>query len=136
MAWGRPTDYTPEIITKAKEYLALCVDIEGESRLKVNIPSIEWLARHLELSRETIYQWQKEEGKEEFSDIIRQLLFEQAERLLNNGLSWAYNSTIAKLILSKHWYVEKSENKETVVIATPEDLKNMTDEELQNYLKS
>jgi hypothetical protein len=41
MAFGRPTDYTPETIAKAKEYLALCVDIEGESRLKVNIPSIE-----------------------------------------------------------------------------------------------
>jgi hypothetical protein len=114
--------------------LALCVDIEGESRLKVNIPSIEWLANHLELHRDTIHQWEKEEGKEDFSDILRELRNEQAKRLINNGLSGAYNPTIAKLILSKHWYVEKTENKDTLIVATPDDLNKMTDEELLKYV--
>lgn len=129
---GRPTEYSEETIIKAKEYLALCVDIEWD-KLKVNIPSIEWLANHLGLHRDTINQWEKEEGKEDFSDILRELRNEQAKRLINNGLSWAYNPTIAKLILSKHWYVEKTENKDTIVVATPDDLKNMSDEELLKF---
>ena len=131
---GRPTIYSPEMITKAKEYLALCVDIEGD-KLKVKIPTIEGLARHLEISKDTVFQWENEEGKEEFSDFLCDLRAEQAERLINNGLWWTYNPTITKLILSKHWYVEKTENKDTVIVATPDDLKDMTDEELQAFLK-
>lgn len=133
MVMGRPTEYSEETIIKAKEYLALCVDVETDDKIKVKLPSIEWLANYLDLSRETIHQWEKEEGKEDFSDIVRRLRFEQAERLLNNGLSWSYNASIAKLILSKHWYVEKTENKDTVIVATPDDLKNMSDEELLKF---
>lgn len=134
MAGGRPTDYSPETITKAKEYLDLCVDTEGD-KLKVKIPTIEWLARHLGMSKETVFQWEKEKGKEEFSDFLCDLRAEQAERLINNWLWGRYNPVITKLILSKHGYVEKTENKDTVIVATPEDLQNMTDEELQAFIK-
>lgn len=115
MPAGRPTEYTEKILKKAKKYLDLCKDEEtikaiGEKevfRLKVKLPSIEGLARFLSVARSTIYEWEKEH--EEFSDILEDVKTEQAERLINNGLSGDYNSTIAKLILTKHDYSDKSE---------------------------
>lgn len=138
MAGGRPTDYTPEIVEKAKKYLKWCVDeVISENRVKVNIPSIEWLSVDIGVNRDTIYQWENEEGKEEFSDIIMKIRAEQANRLLNNGLSWTYNPTIAKLMLTKHWYSDKqeTENKNLNIETTPQELASMTDEQLQALLK-
>jgi len=135
---GRPTDYTPEILDKAKLYLRWCVDeVISENRIKVNLPSIEWLSVHLGINRDTIYQWENEEGKEEFSDIVWEIRAEQAKRLLNNGLSWAYNASIAKLMLTKHGYSEKieTENKNLNIETTPKELAEMSDEELQALLK-
>ena len=116
---GRPTDLTQEVIDKANEYLLLCEDKEIERdewqrttySLKVKLPSVEWLARYIKVARSTIYEWKKLETPlwKEFSDIIEDLLAEQAEKLLNNWLSGDYNSTIAKVILTKHWYTDKSE---------------------------
>ncbi len=55
-------------------------------RLKVKLPSIEWLAKYLWVARSTIYKWKDEQ--EEFSDILDKILQEQAERLINMWLSW------------------------------------------------
>lgn len=41
MAGGRPTDYTPEIVAKAREYLVSCVDVQDDKTLRVKLPSIE-----------------------------------------------------------------------------------------------
>lgn len=109
----RPTDYSKDVVEKAKAYLASCIDEEREimnadkltTRLKVNLPSIEGLAVYLECARSTVYLWAKEYP--EFSDILEQILTEQAKRLLSNGLSGDYNSTITKLILTKHTYHDK-----------------------------
>lgn len=115
MPAGRPTEYRPKILKSAKAYLDSCKDVETERqvgekivvRLKVNLPSIEGLARFLGIARSTIYEWEKEH--KEFSDILEDIKTEQAQRLLNNGLSGDYNSTIAKLILTKHNYTDKTE---------------------------
>ena len=61
------------------------------------------------MSRSTIYEWIKDEEKKEFSDIVEWLLSRQGKLTLNNGLNNKFNSSIAKLLLSKHGYVEKSE---------------------------
>ena len=137
MAGGRPTDYTPEIVEKAKAYLKWCVDIFEDNKTIVNIPSIEGLSVATGITRETIYQWENEEGKEQFSDIIKEIRSEQAKRLLNNGLAWTYNPTIAKLMLTKHWYSDKqeTENKNLNIDTTPTELASMTDEQLQALLK-
>lgn len=119
---GRPTEYSPEIIEKIKEYLELCVDENEqivkqentekgyqmyETRLKVRIPTIEGLAVHLKIHKDTIYEWVS--IYPEFSDAIEELRAIQSDRVLNNGLAGTYNSTIAKLLLSsKHGYVEKT----------------------------
>lgn len=117
---GRPTDFNEQILIDAKAYIDSCEDeqrsvVTGESenytkyeeKLKVKLPTIEGLARHLKISRSTLYLWQKEHAS--FSDIIEELQQKQAERLLSNGLSGDYNSTIAKVLLTKHGYTDKQE---------------------------
>jgi hypothetical protein len=120
MPAGRPTDYSQEILEKAQEYLVSCIDeeydwtkTEGdkstsyEHRIRVKLPSIEGLAKYLGVARSTVYLWEKDYP--EFSDILEEILSEQAQRLINNGLSGDYNPTISKLILTKHGYSDKSE---------------------------
>lgn len=114
---GRPTTYSPSLIKKVEEYITSCQDeeyqvtkYEGEkstgyeTKLRVNFPSIEGCALYLKVHKETLYNW--ESRHPEFSDVIAKLRQEQAQRLLNNGLSGAYNPTIAKVILTKHGYRE------------------------------
>ena len=117
---GRPTGYKPAILEQAQEYLKNCVDEEEdwikskgdksttyEHRVKVDLPSIEGLARYLGVARSSVYKWSEENP--EFSDILEDILAEQANRLMNMGLSGDYNSTIAKLILTKHGYTDKTD---------------------------
>jgi hypothetical protein len=111
MTAGRPTIYNEEILTKITEYIDSCKDIEAdpENKItrKVNIPTIEGLAVYLHINKDTIYTWRKE--KPAFSELISVLLDEQAKRLVNNGLAGTYNPTIAKVLLTKHGYTEKTE---------------------------
>jgi len=120
MATGRPTDYSKEILIKTREYLDLCEDsiieyhkTRGDKSdtydriVKVKLPSIEGLAFHLKINRDTIYEWCK--VHKEFSDIIEELKAKQAEELINKGLSGDYNPTIAKVLLTKHGYREGTE---------------------------
>lgn len=78
-----------------------------DNRLKVKLPTIEGLAVYLGVHRDTIYEWSK--LYPEFSDILEELRATQADRLMNNGLSGDYNSTIAKVLLTKHGYNDKQE---------------------------
>lgn len=121
MPAGRPTDYNDEIIIKSKQYLDLAKDevkqvVSGESdkftaykeKLIVNLPTIEGLAVHLEVSRDTMYEWEKVHP--EFSYILNVLRGLQSRELINKGLSGDYNPIIAKLLLMKHGYAEKTES--------------------------
>jgi len=105
---GRPTKLTPELIQKAKDYLKSCVDTDEDKEhginKKVRLPSIGGLAVALEVRRETLHAWDKED--EEFSNILEQLRAIQEERLINSGLSGDYAPTITKVILTKHGYRE------------------------------
>lgn len=106
-AGGRPTKYEgEETIKKSLAYIESCVDDHGIEK-KVKIPTAEGLGLALGVTRDTLYEWAKVYN--EFSYILDQLNKEQANRLLNNGLSGFYNATIAKLILAKHGYKEQSD---------------------------
>lgn len=108
MPAGRPTDYSEHKLTEAEHYIkVLCQDETINGKLSVKIPTIEGLAYWLGISRSTLYLWQKEYP--EFSDIIEQLQVKQAEALIQNGLAGNYNSTIAKVLLTKHGYTDKQE---------------------------
>lgn len=102
---ARPTIYNEEILIKAREYLVLCKD--NFEIKKVKIPTKGGLARHLDVARETLYDWATKYS--EFSDIMEEVSSEQEDRLINNGLSGDYNSTIAKVLLTKHGYSDKQE---------------------------
>lgn len=95
---GRPTLYDDTIIPRSLEYINSCEDYEIDGKLKVRIPTVEGLALHLNVNRDTLYKWVKKH--DEFSDTINIIHEKQKERLINSGLSGAYNATIAKFILS------------------------------------
>lgn len=108
MTAGRPTDYNEELLEKAREYISICKDTEEDKenniKASVKIPSKGGLAVYLGVSRDSLYVYAKEH--KEFSDIMEQMGAIQEDRLLNNGLSGAYNPTIAKVLLTKHGYRE------------------------------
>jgi len=119
---ARPTDYTPEMITKVREYLATCGDIvyevktrplikdgkhcgeEEYNHKKAKIPTIEGVANYLGLNKDTIYDWEKHEDKKPFSDVINELRQIQADMLMANSLTGDYSPVIAKVLLTKHGY--------------------------------
>ena len=105
MPAGRPTDYTPELVDTARRYAS------GEWRTLHNhaIPSVAGLGKVLRKSRETLYDWAKQEEKKEFSDILRQLVSDQEFELIDGSLKGDLNSNIAKLALGKHGYSDKQD---------------------------
>lgn len=120
MPVGRPTKYSPDILQQSEEYIDSCEDreeqvVSGQSekftafktRTVVNLPTIEGLALHLKVHRDTIFEW--ESKYPDFSDTLNVLRGKQLRVLLNKGLSGDYNPMIAKLVLHKHGYTEKTE---------------------------
>lgn len=119
---GRPSEYSEEIIKKAEEYLLSCYDEDRqvvkqsssdkgyemyENKLKVRLPTKGGLARYLGVHRDTLYDWSQK--YEDFSDIMEAVGAEQEDRLINMALSGDYNSTISKVLLTKHGYREGKE---------------------------
>ena len=97
---ARPTKWSEEIEEKATRYI-IDYQIYGDM-----IPSIEGMAEHLELHRDTLYAWAKDKDKG-FSDILGRCMQVQAKTLVNNGLNNTFNSAITKLVLGKHGYHDK-----------------------------
>ena len=136
---GGPTKLTPEIIVKAKSYLATCkddthfTDKGSISYTDVKLPSVAGLAKHLGIHKDTIYSWCKEEAElydkelvKKISVIVKEVDSEQEIRLLNGGLGGIYTPKIAGMILGKHGYSEKTSTdittKGEAVTTTPEIL--------------
>lgn len=97
---ARPSDYTPEILNKARAYRDNLLPIDEV------VHTIEGLAEAMGITRTTIYDWISQDSKEEFSDIATEILSRQAKTLVNKGLDGKFNSSIAKVMLSKHGYRE------------------------------
>jgi hypothetical protein len=100
---GRPTSYTDEVLALAQDYLELCK--AGEAGL----PSIVDLCLHIGINKATIYRWKKDEEKSTFCDILDKVEMMQESSLIKNGLSGDYNSTIAKMMMTRHGYSDKLE---------------------------
>ena len=133
---GRPTKYDPiRTIEICLEYLDFDLfetyskEIVVKDQVQVinlerpnSIPSIAGLARHLNVSRETIYDWGKK--FKEFSDILEALYIKQEEFLLYHGLTKGYDSGFAKFITQnvtkyreKVEHVVDDETKNTIQLA-------------------
>jgi len=103
MPGGRPSKYNEDTLRLSREYLVKYKNL-GEK-----IPSVAGLAVYLGVRRETIWSWGIQDNKPEFSNLLDDLQAEQEKMLLTNGLSGDFNSTITKLVLTKHGYHEKKE---------------------------
>ena len=100
---GRPTKYTPEVIKTTLHY------IDNYNEYEYNeIPSITGLARALDLSDDTLQNWNKQPEKVEFFGILDKILRKQHDVLISKGLSGDFNSNICKLVLGKHGYHDQS----------------------------
>lgn len=93
---GRPTVATKELLARAQKY------IDSWSDRDEAVPTIEGLAMDLDIARATLYD------RPEFADILEQIKTAQAHMLVQQGLKGNFNSTITKLMLSKHGYIEQT----------------------------
>lgn len=100
---GRPSDYTSEIVAKARDYVTS--GYKNESQV---VPTIEGLAMYIGKSRSTVYDWASQPEKSEFSDILELCNAKQTVMLTSGALSNVMNANIAKLMLGKQGYSEKS----------------------------
>jgi len=99
---ARPTKWNKELEEKAIAY------INDYAMYGDMIPSIEGMAMHLGVHRDTLYDWAKQKDKG-FSDILKLTIQNQERTLINNGLNNTFNSAITKLVLGKHGYHDKME---------------------------
>ena len=99
----RPTTYTDEMLADAREY------VETYKELGELVPTVVGLCRHIKRSKSTVYAWNQEEGKQEFSDILGEIEENQHIELLQGGLGNTFNSTITKMMMTKHGYSDKQE---------------------------
>tara|TARA_R110000782_G_scaffold51434_1_gene110838 strand:- start:170 stop:562 length:393 start_codon:yes stop_codon:yes gene_type:complete len=96
---GRPTKYTPELLAKANKY------IEENTRA---IPSRIGLAYFLGIANSTLDSWADKHA--EFSGIVDEVTQLQYMELTDNGLSGGFNSSITKLMLTKHGLSDKMDS--------------------------
>lgn len=102
MPAGRPTDYTDEIARQAWEY------VEKFEEHGHAVPSVVGLCKVINRARSTIYQW-AEDKENQFADILQAINENQELVTFNKALKGDYNATIAKLLLGKHGYHDKSD---------------------------
>lgn len=93
--------YTLKLLKQAKYY------VENWKEIGDAVPSVAGLAVHLGISRDTAYEWAKEEGKEQFSDILRKIATKQERELINGSLKGNLNAPVSKMLLTKHGYSDK-----------------------------
>lgn len=113
-AGGRPTKYEPILIQTAKEYIDSC------GREATELPTIEGLARYINVNSDTIYEWR--EKYSEFSETIKGLLDKQKDQLINDGMYGGkeVNSTMAIFLLkANHGLIETSRTEVSGVNGQP-----------------
>ena len=99
---GRPSKYNDDLLEKAEDYL---VNYRNYGDV---VPSHAGLAVELDITRKTLYEWSHDPEKQAFSDILDRCNKVQERLLLSGSLLGDLNPSIAKLMLGKHGYSEKS----------------------------
>lgn len=98
---ARPTKHSKAMEKKALEYIENFKDHGDE------IPSYGGMARVLKVGIQTLYDW-VDQDRGQFPYIFALCMEEQKRTLLNNGLNGSFNSAIARLVLGKHGFQEKT----------------------------
>ena len=101
---GRPSKYNDAVLETTWDY------INGGFEQFGVCPTIERLALILGVGKRILYEWEKQEDKEEFLHAIDTLRCLQADLTINKSLTgeWRNNLTIGRL-LTTHGYKEKIE---------------------------
>jgi len=95
-----------------------------ESKLQVKLPTLVGFAKYVGVVENTITNWRN--AYPEFKVASDKIIGEQRQKLIDSGLSGAYNSTIAKLILSSnHGMKERVDN-----TTKDESVNNFNDEQI------
>ncbi len=135
---ARPTILDEDMLVRAEEFIDKRTDF-----LEELVPTFEGLALCLGISRETVYAWEDSGDKEDaspnlerFSDIAKRLRATQSEKLLQKSLQGKYNPLIAKLMLAKHGYVDKTEQDITSKGEQIGTIDPIAAAEFTNFLKS
>lgn len=102
MPAGRPTRYTKALVAKAWDY------VDNFEKHGHAIPSVVGLCKVLNRGKSTVYDWAKDPNKE-FSDILEAINENQELVTFNKSLKGEYNASIAKLLLGKHGYHDKTD---------------------------
>jgi len=100
---GRPTKYDSSFVDEIDSYL------ETTGREQTELPTIEGFAKYLDVTSETLRQWEKEYP--DFSLTIKKLEERQKNQLMNDGLYGGkeVNSVMAIFLLKvNHGMVETS----------------------------
>ena len=109
---GPPSKYNDEILKEAENY------IENHADFGDAVPSVTGLARAIKIHKSTLYAWSQDEEKSQLSDMLEEILEEQERMLLSGGLLGDMNPTIVKLMLTKHGYSDKIEQRtETIELS-------------------
>ena len=103
MPAGRRTTWSKALEKKAWEYANGGWEEQGD-----RTPSVVGLCGYINRSKSIIYDWAKDKNKQ-FSDILSAINEKQEAELLKFGLSGDFNSTITKLMLTKHGYHDKQD---------------------------
>lgn len=98
---GRPTSYSPSVMTKVEEYLMMA------TKENMHLPKIESLALFLDVERKTLYNWanaKDNKGKllhPEFKKALEKIMGYQFERLVDDGIYGGkeVNVAIVKMML-------------------------------------
>jgi len=110
MGFGRPTEYTEEMLCKAIDYVQSFAENGCAPNNPIEVfPSIVGLCKHINRSKSIVYDWAKHKDKSDFSDILSCVNELQEVFLLNKGLNGEFNPAVTKMILSKHGYSDKVE---------------------------
>lgn len=131
MPAGRPTIYNNKLLDKTRRYVHRKFPATIGGELEV-IPTIEGLCIAIKIHKDTLYEWIKDPKKQEFSDLYKEMMQKQGRALVNNSLVGTFSSPIAKIVLSKHDYIEKTQTEQK------HTFDNLTDEQrakLDNLLK-
>lgn len=100
---GRPTNYNDALLKKAYQYLEVYKEL-GEP-----IPTQAGLAVYLGVCKRSLTDWEHKHPN--FLQLIDALKAEQEKTVIAGAMLNEFNSTISKLLLTKHGYSDKVEQK-------------------------
>lgn len=123
---SRPSKYSKEMLDKARAY------VHNYESYEHAFPSRVGLADVLDVCAKTLDNWEADETKTEFAEILEKIARKQQLVAWHKGLTGQYNSNLVKLLLAKHGYHDKSEIEQKTTL----QINQMSDDELAQIVNN